>query len=94
MASLPRRGRKGGGKNSLLMRHRCFKRSDRYMVQFCGVMVERWLMPRIRSCMHVSTGQARSQALNREQSRTFNQFSSHMQRYCMQQCSCLGKSAN
>ena len=52
VASRLRRGWKGGGQYSPLplMRQRCFRRSARYIAQVADVIVERVLMPRIRSC--------------------------------------------
>ncbi len=71
MASLFLRGENGGGSHSLLMRHLCFRRSDRYMVQFCGVMVERWLMPRIRSCTQLTAGQCICSDLRTQQHKSY-----------------------
>lgn len=50
IASWPLRGANGGGQGSPPVRHICFSRSDRYMVQLTGVMSDRVLMPFSSAC--------------------------------------------
>ena len=50
IASWPLRGANGGGQGSPPVRHICFSRSDRYMVQLTGVTSDRVLMPFSSAC--------------------------------------------